>query len=531
MFVSPVDKEQNPDRKAWDNLTIYDNGRFYAFFNAMIKREDDRPERPPVSMDIAESKDGVHWRFIGRDINPIPGALAGYGVFRVGDSVMYYPTCTNKEKGIHFKVYRSKDLLHWEHLGDEYDVLPDPKWYRARWDEVYILKEQENGRDLYIGYISAEVRDDVGAPSVGMMKSYDGIRWEVLPPPVIEWGELPSHHMELNFCEKIDGRYYLSASGRLYLDSYGYSLFTFVGDSPYGPFKPDLQAFRLCGTTRHDTTWLGHAIPTPYGLLVALWLSYQKGRDIPSDNFAVGPLLRLACKDGHLRLKYWQQNEAAKGQAIPVVSDRLAWVHPAEKVKLERDTLTATAGRIELSASRDGSIVMIDHAFDRKTGFVLEGFLTVRENRGRIETHQHAAGAGFYLESAPGEGRAIIPDTLGVTRTGWIAYADHRITDDDIYADAGKGLVLGRSGPLQGTLSFTCEDTVGPFGHASYCGIRHGRRHHFRFIARGDFFQLYIDDYYVQTYRMPELFSARVGLAAFDGICAFENLQAWNIDL
>ena len=123
MFVSPVDKEQNPDRKAWDNLTIYDNGRFYAFFNAMIKREDDRPERPPVSMDIAESKDGVHWRFIGRDINPIPGALAGYGVFRVGDSVMYYPTCTNKEKGIHFKVYRSKDLLHWEHLGDEYDVL------------------------------------------------------------------------------------------------------------------------------------------------------------------------------------------------------------------------------------------------------------------------------------------------------------------------------------------------------------------------------------------------------------------------
>ncbi len=162
---------------------------------------------------------------------------------------------------------------------------------------------------------------------------------------------------------------------------------------------------------------------------------------------------------------------------------------------------------------------------------MIEGHVTVRERRGRIESHQHAAAAGFYLEEYPGRGCAIIPDSLGTTRTGSMAYADHRITDCDIYADTGKGLVVDRSGKLQGICSFACEDTVGPLGHASYCGVRHGERHSFRLIARGDFFEFYIDDYYVQTYRMPDPFSGRIGFVAFDGTCLFEDIHGWDLNL
>lgn len=531
MFVSPVSREKNPDRKAWENYTIYDHGTFYAFFGTGTKSATN-PGGGAIGLDIAASKDGVHWRFIERDRVPIPGAHAGFGITRIGDAYMYYPTCTNAEKGVHFKVYRSTDLHHWEHLGDDYDVTPDRQYYRERWDEVCILQERENDRDVYLGYISSEVRDDVGAPSVGMVRSYDGLNWEVLPPPVIAWGETPAQHMEVNFCERIGGRYYLSISGRLYMDSYGYALYTFVGDSPYGPFEPDLVKFRLTGTSRYDTTWLGHTIKTPEGLLVALWLSYQEeAREIPSDNFAIGPLKRLACEEGHLRLRYWDRNERAKGAEIAVAPDALVWAHPAPEVRTPRDALTLENGALKLSASRDGSIAMIDHAFDSKIGFVIEGYLTTWENRGRIATHQHAAAAGLYLESRPGRGCAIIADTLGVTRTGEVAYADHRITDVDIYAHAGHGLVVGRSGPLQGTLRFASEDTVGPFGHAAYCGIRQGQRHYVRLIARGDFFEFYVDDYYVQTYRMPVPFSGRVGLMAFDGVSVFEELRAWHLDL
>ncbi len=528
MFVSPVDKDSG--KRAWDNCTIYDRGRYYAFFSTGAPSEPN-PGGRPIAIDIAESDDGVRWRFLARDLVPIPGAHAGYGVARIGDRVMYYPTCSNETRGVHFKVYASHDFIHWEHLGDELDVVPDRRYYRDRWDEVHVLPEKENGMDVYYGYISSEVREDIGAPGVGMLKSRDGVRWEVLPPPVIEWGELPAQHMELNFCERIDGRYYLSMSGRFYLDSYGYSLYTFVGDSPQGPFRPDREMFRLCGTSRRSVTWLGHPLHGPDGLLVALWLSSGQPHDLPSDNFGIGPLKRLCCEDGHLRLRYWSNNDRAKGRAIPDIARAPQWVHPAAAVKTERDTLETHDGIVEMSASRDGSLVMLDHRFEANRGFILEGHVTVRENRGSIASHQHAAAAGLFFESEAGRGYAIIPDTLGVTRTGPLTYADHRIAETDIYEHSGQQLVQGRSGAPQGTCSFVCEDTVGPFGHASYCGVRHGTRHAFRLIARGGFFELYIDDYYVQTYVLPSPFTGRVGLVVFDGTCRVEGLGAWDIDV
>lgn len=528
MFVSPVDKDSG--KRAWDNCTIYGCGRYYAFFSTGAPSESN-PGGRPIAIDIAVSDDGVRWGFLARDLLPIQGAHAGYGVIRIGDRIMYYPTCSNEQRGVHFKVYSSRDFLQWEHLGDDFDVVPDRRYYRDRWDEMHVLPEKENGRDIYYGYISSEVREDIGAPSVGLLKSCDGITWEVLPPPVIEWGELPAQHMELNFCEKIDGRYYLSMSGRFYLDSYGYSLYTFVGDSPTGPFRPDREMFRLCGTSRRNVTWLGHPVHGPDGLLVALWLSTGQPHDLPSDNFAIAPLKRLCCENGHLRLRYWRNNDRAKGRSIPNATAALHWVHPADAVKTERDSLATHDDTIEMSASRDGSVVMLDHRFERDRGFVLEGHMTVGENRGSIASHQHAAAAGFFFESEIGKGCAIVPDTLGVTRTGTLAYADHPITDTDVYEHSGEQLVQGRSGTPRGTCRFVCEDTVGPFGHASYCGVRHGRRHAFRLIARGEFFELYVDDYYVQTYVLPSPFTGRVGLVAFDGTCRIDGLKAWDIDL
>lgn len=530
MFLSPIDKQRFPGKRAWDNLTLYDSGRFYAFFNTGAPSAANA-WGPANALDIAVSDDGVHWQFVARDRVQVEGAHSGYGMFKIADRFLYYPTCSAKDRAVHFKIYESSDLIHWEHLGDKFDVTPDPRWYSQRWDELHVLPERENGRDIFYGYISSEVREDVGAPSVGLMRSSDGRTWEVLPPPVIDWGELPAQHMELNFCEKIGDKYYLSLSGRFYLDSYGYSLFTFVGDSLSGPFKPDLPMFRLCGTSRRCVTWLGHTLHTPEGLLLALWLSTGQPHDLPSDNFAIGPLKRLACEQGHLRLRYWPRNDSAKGAEIPLMSTAIHWVHPAASLKTASDKPTHDQGALSMSASRDGSLALFDHTFDERIGFILEGHLTARENRGPIASHQHAAAAGFFLESADGIGCAMIADTLGVTRTGTLRYADHRIAAPDLYAQAGLSLVESRSKASQGTSHFDFEDTVGPLGHASYAGIRHSQKHFFRLIARGQYFELYIDDYYVQTWLIPTPFTGRVGLLTFDGSCRFESIRAWVIDI
>jgi hypothetical protein len=527
MFLSPIRHDDPPTRKAWDNATIHDGKAFYAFFNTT----DVGAEPRAYGLDIARSEDGVHWEFIARDLIPIEGAHAGYGILHVGERVYYYPTVTDRDRGIHFKIYASRDYLNWEHLGDEHDVVPDPRYYAARWEEICILREREGGRSVYYGYISSEVRSDVAESSLGLLKSADGIAWEVLPPPVVEWGELPAQHTEVNFCEKIAGRYYLSLNCRLHFDSYGYSSYTFVGDSPTGPFEPDLAAFRLTGTTTRDVTWLAHPIHTPDGPLIALWLSARQELEIPSHGMGIGPLKRLFAERGHLRLAWWEGNEAAKGRAVDVGVERSRWVHPAAAVRGERDSMEVTDRRLSLTSGRDGAIALLPATFHADTGFILEGRLEAIVREGRVSTHQKGAAAGFFFERDEGEGYAVVADALGRTRGGTLRFADRRITSADEHAEAGAWLMNNYEGPFRGFVDFRPDDQVTPIGHASYAGIRHGRSHRFRIVARGDFAELYVDDYYVQTYLIPIGFTGRVGLLAFDGMAVFSDLEAWEIDL
>ena len=220
-------------------------------------------------------------------------------------------------------------------------------------------------------------------------------------------GEVPSQHMELNFVEKIDGLYYLSMSGRMYMDSYGYSLYTFIGDTPFGPFYPDREMFRLSGTTRREVTWLGHSVKTPDGFLAALWLSHNTKPDIPSTTFALGSLKKLITDNKHLRLKYWEGTDTEKGKETTV--SLLHTIHPDQGRIIDDEKITA---------DREGVIAVISGSCNKEKGFIIEGAFTAYEKRGDIATHQHAAGVGFYFEETAGKGVAIIADTLGTTRTG-----------------------------------------------------------------------------------------------------------------
>lgn len=531
MFVTPIRRDDPDTRRAWENYTLYAHGAYYAFFNTTTTLDGPRT----YGLDVARSSDGVSWEFVGRDLCPIRGAHAGFGILHIDGTTYYYPTCSNGPDTIHFKVYASDDLRQWRHLGDEYDVRPDPRWYAARWDEICVMRDRHTDTDgsWYLGYITAEVRDDVGPPGVAMLRSQDGRSWEVLPPPEIEWGEYPAQHMEVTFCEKIGDRYYLCMGGRLYMDSLGYSLYVFVSDSPFGPFHPCPDAFRLCGTSTRDITWLGHTIDAPDGTLLALWTSARQDLEIPSRGIGVGPLKRVACENGTLRLRYWAQNDRARATGIEL-SGTARWVFPVPTLRTEHDRVETVDQAIEMAAGRDGALLLLDHRFDVNAGFTIEGTIRVTERRGSIATHQQPSAGGFFFEErhdghATGSGYAVIAETLGVTRGGLWSYADSRISDHDAYAHAGNWLVNHRSGALRGLSRFCQDDQVGPFGHASYRGVRHARTHTFRLIVRDVFAELYVDDYYVQTYCIPDCFTGRIGLLSIDGIARFGNVRAWTI--
>jgi len=472
-------------------------------------------------MDIFRSPNGVSWEKIGEDIFPLKDACAGYGFARIGEYFMYYPTEHNPPSVIGFKTYRSKDLLNWEYCGSEYDVQRDERYYSERWDELMILKDKNEDDEItYYGYISSEVRSDVGEPSCGMLKSKDGLKWDILPPPVISWGNIASHHMEVCFCEKMGDKYYLCMSGRLYLDSMGYSLYTFVADKPEGPYNPDVEMFRLYGMTSNDITWLGHTFAAPDGILCTMWLSHDEPYEIPSQSFTIAPLKLLYCdENGHIRLKYWQGNDKAKK-----TSDTL---NIKDKRYLED-------GMIKCTADRNGVLVMFDCKTNKEKGFILEGNIKLSESRKiKGETHYQSAHFGIYLESGENEGVTMVADTHGVMRTGYVKFCDRKISDYAFRDDSHcmQEMMKQRAGEYDGKIKFDCKDTTGPFGHANFSTIRHNTRHTFRLILKGDYFELYTDDFYVQTFIVPETFTGKIGMIVYDGTAVCDNLILYDMDL
>jgi hypothetical protein len=245
LFYQPsLLKDQSQRFSAWSHSIAFSNGKFV---NAVaVKEFIDQPT--DMGLAIFESDDGVHWRETAPFACPLPRAVPGYCWRWDGEAFVYFITEGNtgpdrKEYPAVVRQHRSVDLKNWEFMGDEFTTRPDNRWYRCRWDELVILEDGEN----FYGYITSEPRPELARDSMGMLQSADGLRWEVLPPPVFEWDGLPPQQMEVCLCEKIGDRYYLGMGSRSYMGHLGFSVVMFVSDSPTGPFRPDKEAFRLCG--------------------------------------------------------------------------------------------------------------------------------------------------------------------------------------------------------------------------------------------------------------------------------------------
>ncbi len=519
---------------AWSNSIAVQGNRLVNAVGVQLF-EEDNSRKEPLGLAIAVSEDGVHWEEIHPFVAPVPGGHAGYCLRWTGREFIYYSTEQNSgadrdEFPVIMRQYSSPDLENWEYMGDEFTTRPEKEWYRVRWDELVILEDE----DAFFGYITSECHPGFATDSLGMLKSPDGIKWEVIPPPVIEWEDLPPQHMEVCLCEKIGGRYYLGMGGRCYMGHLGFSLFTFVGDSPTGPFRPDREAFRLCGTTTRDTNWLAKTFHWNGEILLSNWITTSLDKSFPGifgngKSLWVGPLKKLKVDTGgHLRIAWWDGNEQARSDLIPADLIGAEHIHPAPG---HRGSFSALKVRgpdeIHLSGGRDGSIALLPVKFDLKTGLIMEGVLKAYETRGHVGTHWHPAAAGFYLEETPGRGLLIQMETLGLTRIGIFEYSATSAFKADEYRVAAYGNI-NRGGSYLGLSRFIQEDVVGPQGFATPCGIKSGTTHYFRLLVKEGMFELYLDDLLVQTYITGDA-SGRMGLFARSGPVEFRGIQIWQI--
>ena len=165
------------------------------------------------------------------------------------------------------RVWESKDLRHWTKL---YVSEPDPKWYSdGRWDAMYTLpKEEGNPKAGYWGYITATVKEELSEKGhmEGMLESKDGVNWKPIAPPIFDFGKFERAFFDVGGVERIGDKYYFIGSGGSYNGNWQCANYTFVADSPTGPFLADPEAFRLSGNSgafpdrRIRRVWRGPAI-------------------------------------------------------------------------------------------------------------------------------------------------------------------------------------------------------------------------------------------------------------------------------
>jgi len=475
-----------PDKGSmWDPSILWQDGQYYAFMMYDTDGDD-------AYCLLATSPDGVHWTDQGTIISEHERADGGSFfkcyVAKFGDKfIMNHGVgrCANGRmvRQDEMRFFQSKDLRHWEYITS---TNPDSRWYRQdRWDHMYMLPKEEGRPEAgYWGYVVAVPQTGFDLPA--MMQSVDGLKWEVLPPAKTEWGDTPpKNHFEYGGCERIGGKYYLIGGTFNYMGSQGYNAFTLIGDGPRGPFRPDDGAFRLCGTSGKPLTWAAAWVRGKDELLISNYTFMKHGTSRPWLLPLRKPVIDQA---GHLRMGWWQGNEALKGR----------------RLSLEENNIRLNAG------GRPGNheMLYLGENFDLGSGLILEG---------RVKAQAMAQGeraainpiAGFVLEEKAGLAMAV---RLGIGKA------------------EGRETHIGRlSTDKDGQWNFASEDVTGK-GCATVTGLADGQEHSFRLLCRLEMFELYIDDLLMQTY-VYEPGRGKVGFLAGDCEARFSDLRAWAMSL
>jgi hypothetical protein len=490
-------------REMWDTWLYSHEGIHHLFLLHKSGRDiTSTPAQwtPWDGISTAVSRDGVHYEEIGPILEMRSDAewLGTGSVWKTEDGfVMNFSEDRGGVQAIFFA--RSDDLVHWDRLPDVLRCDPDPRWYdntsTGRWDCIWSQPKPEGG---FVGYLTARPWNrnrGMSCESIGMVESEDGIHWKAIPSPEIDWGDWPVLNVsEVGAIERIGNRYYLmlfvpegGLGGRQKIKrnlDHHQGMRTFIGDSLKGPFRPDTGAYRLLASSGAH---FSRFYPAPEGMLV---------NHHSIESVGEGPLIWMAPlkkavidSEGHLRLGYWEGNDAVKGERIGIDLRSAERAYP----KTEVEEWQASPTRIEADEPHRGGILLLENVFDIHKGIVLEGFLEIQCAPKRW------GGIGFYFEFEHGtKGTGVMVETRGVTE---IAAMDSN-----------------------GTGGFVPYETV-------EFGIREDKRYPFRLLARRTMLELYVDDLLVQCISLSGVPTGRLGLIFESCRVVFDDLKAWEMNL
>jgi hypothetical protein len=420
------------------------------------------------------------------------------------------------------RFYESSDLIHWKYL---YEVPIDPAFYRTngRWDHIFTLsKDERNPAAGAWGYFVADPTDHGG---FGMMESSDGVHFKpVKAPEIISDFKIPT--LEIGGIKKFGQKYYLIGGNVTHYGFSGYGVYTYVADSPAGPFRPDLEAYRLTGTSGIDGNNYVHVLScfvkdSPEEL-VSDPFTFRSSTGTDGQGTWLLPM-RKAIVDpkGHLRLAYWSKNDLAKGKEIRVDAAENSIVFPPGQTAVNpivtvsgaKDSLLLHTDKnwrsfpwLESDKTRK-AVSVLNQRFDLNTGLIVEGQIHAKALfQGYGDARKSYA--GFFIEGLErGSGTGIL---LEVGEPQW------------------RTSHIGR---IQYDVSFRFDslDATGR-GSATVTGLDDGRDHTFRLWLRSGQMELYIDDLLMQSFFYAKA-TGRIGFISQESEVTFSKLKFYSISL
>lgn len=310
--------------KTWDTWVYYHAGTYYLYYMISDQFVCD-------GFGVATSTDGVSWYDHGWALHPSEQMVRYLGTGytwkdpdfpRTGRFFCNYSEWRKEDdKQVQHLLFAwSTDLIHWTKFGDELMFKIDERYYKKvepkahgpwedpRWDGMCSVPRPEGG---YYGYWTATPKDFLG---FGFGESADGIHWQALEPPHIEWAGDPSmFFIEVGGVHQINGRYYAMLAD--YADIHC-GVFSFVADAPQGPFYPSRKNFALIQNQRKMHAYFSRFVDSPDGVLVNHHSIAQGKFSDPTFTVYFAPMKKAEILDGTLYLKWWEGNNKLKKHPI-----------------------------------------------------------------------------------------------------------------------------------------------------------------------------------------------------------------------
>lgn len=310
--------------KTWDTWAYYCEGVYYLYylFSGAYVGE---------GFGVATSEDGVSWSDHGSILSYSDEMVRYFGsgsgwkasdFEQTGNFYCNYSEWHKQgEKNVQNILFaRSKDLLHWEKLGKETIFRIDERYYKKidteaqwvwqdpRWDGISVIQKPGGG---YYGFWTATPIDRF---SFGFGISEDGLHWQALEPPVIEWdGEPCMRFIEVGGVERF-GNQYFAMLGDYASDHCG--MFTFIANAPQGPYRLAPKNFDLLRNRSRMHVYFSRFFQGPEGILVNHHAIAEGALGEPDLVVYNAPFKRAIVEEGTLYLKWWEPNEKIKGTEI-----------------------------------------------------------------------------------------------------------------------------------------------------------------------------------------------------------------------